>query len=449
MRSLLEPLSASMRGYMGATKHRMRIIYPELTHYLFLLCTILSLPLIAQDNETSIFPRNCDELVSELKKPSQGTEHFVLPAGQFECKEPIILDRNNVTLSGAVNSQTGEILTHLKAQAGEGFPLLVIGDIQPISLPTDEYIEKTNSLTPAGFEVAFDEEVIAHIKKIPGTKVSATSRHVYGIKVSNLFLDGNAVPLGTNLFKNHKLLEPFLLQKNEIWGSHLRDDSELTPEERARPLTLKEIHQLMHNLRNNTITIRGASDVHLKHIHVTNARSGGIVTEKFCTRLHLEDILADKNYFDGLAMYRTYKSKIDSVFANENSHAGLSIDLDVSKNTFNNVMAKNNGHQGFFARYMSNNDFVNLTIENNGHTNGADGIFLAQWSSNPNDSYSAVTGNRFTNLKLEQNKGNGIRINDKLCHGNEINNLIATSNTLAPWSLSGPNLLAVDGVKVE
>ena len=176
-------------------------------------------------------------------------------------------------------------------------------------------------------------------------------------------------------------------------------------------------------IRNNGITIRGASYVTVRDVTTHDAISGGLVTEKYCDHLHLINFTSYGNHFDGFAGYQTQNSLFENVNLSRNHGAGISIDIDFDNNTFSGGLLSSNGDVGIFARDIHNVVFENLTISNSGNH----GAFLAD-SGQPN---TCPTGNEFHSVTFSGSKGYGLDI-ASACQGNKV-----TGNTVFDKNSSG------------
>jgi hypothetical protein len=168
------------------------------------------------------------------------------------------------------------------------------------------------------------------------------------------------------------------------------------------------------NIRNNAITIRGASYVNLFRVTAHAAISGGLVTEKYCDHLHVKDFSSYENYFDGFAGYQTVDSLFENVDLSRNHGAGISIDIDFNGNKFSGGSLANNRDVGIFARFIKNVIFENLSILQSGNH----GVFMAE-SGHPN---SCANDNEFRSVHIAGSKGFGIEI-ASACTGNKVTGL--------------------------
>jgi hypothetical protein len=190
-------------------------------------------------------------------------------------------------------------------------------------------------------------------------------------------------------------------------------------------------------LRNNGITLRRVSDVAIERVTVVRARSGGLVTEHGCLRIHVSHFTSAINEFDGLAGYET----ADSVFSNlqliDNRAAGLSFDIRFNNNILRDLVLVGNRKVGIFMRDSRDNVFHGLQVRNSGEH----GIFLAQVDTDP---ATAATGNTFSAGVVSGSQGAGIRVNDRSCGNNLAVGLQFVSNRDTCVSEVTPGLLRWD-----
>lgn len=182
-------------------------------------------------------------------------------------------------------------------------------------------------------------------------------------------------------------------------------------------------------IRNNGITIRGASHVMVEDVDVSNAISGGLVTEKDSRYIRVEAVTAHNNAFDGVAGYETENSLFNNLLMFENDAAGLSFDIDFEHNIVSNVVVSNNGTVGLFVQDSRYNLFENVQIRDSGES----GIFLAT----PNDATSAPTHNTFTNLMITNWGTGGFCVDAMMAAGICVNNPTAVNNIFAHAQLIG------------
>lgn len=194
-------------------------------------------------------------------------------------------------------------------------------------------------------------------------------------------------------------------------------------------------------IRNNGLTIRGASEVKVEHLVARNARSGGVVIEKHCREIYLDDLESSDNHFDGLACYETEDSYFNRLNLHHNQFAGMSLDLDFNHNVIKSAEIHHNGAQGIFMRKSNNNDFKKLAL----HDNGNQGIFIAQA-----DEYvdTSCKNNVFSDMIVINNKGFGLRVNDLSCTENLVRNSQFKDNASGNVSEVVEKLVALQNVSV-
>jgi hypothetical protein len=166
-------------------------------------------------------------------------------------------------------------------------------------------------------------------------------------------------------------------------------------------------------IRNNGITIRGAHRIEVANVETKSFRSGGIVTEKVCTHLHVNTWTSMDNYFDGFAGYETTQSLFENLTLSENMGAGISLDIHFHDNTFKNVRMKKDMDVGIFMRDSNNNHFVDFTIVDT----GSHAAFVSRVDEIKG---TEPKNNIFENFVIVGSKGDGFFLN----HANEGNQLI-------------------------
>lgn len=195
-------------------------------------------------------------------------------------------------------------------------------------------------------------------------------------------------------------------------------------------------------IRNNCLTVRGVEDSRIARIKATRGRSGGLVTEKVCRRLIVEDFEAWDNHFDGLACYETEESVFTGLHLHHNQFAAISLDIHFHKNAIVNSLLEHNGHQGIFMRESSSNVFQNLVIR----YNGGQGIFVAQVDD---DAGKACRDNVFSGIRAEHMGAVAFRVNDASCTGNILTNSVFMDNPMGDISEAVPGLILQQNVKVQ
>jgi hypothetical protein len=238
-----------------------------------------------------------------------------------------------------------------------------------------------------------------------GSIITPTPRIVKGVSVRNLVIDGN-----------RRTQEP------ECWGG-VCDNGGVTV------------------IRNNALTIRGAAEVKVEHIVARNARSGGVVLEKHCREIYIDNLEAYDNHFDGLACYQTEDSYFNRLNLHHNQYAGISLDLDFHHNIIKSAELHHNGAQGIFMRMSNNNDFKKIHV----HNNGNQGVFIAQADDAAD---SSCKNNVFSDMVVISNKGHGFRVNDQSCTENLVRNSQFKDNKTGNVSEVADKLVALLNVSV-
>lgn len=164
-------------------------------------------------------------------------------------------------------------------------------------------------------------------------------------------------------------------------------------------------------IRNNGVTIRGASHVLVDHVTTHSMISGGLVTEKFCRNLTVRNFTSFNNHFDGFAGYETENSLFENLFLHHNQGAGISIDINFNHNVVRDSVVKDNKDVGIFARNLKGNQFLNLEIAGSGNY----GVFLGQ----SENAASCPINNIFDAVRINGSRRSGFRLNDR-CQGNSI-----------------------------
>lgn len=195
-------------------------------------------------------------------------------------------------------------------------------------------------------------------------------------------------------------------------------------------------------IRNNCLTVRAVEDSRIARIHAKRGRSGGLVMEKVCRRVTVEDFEATDNHFDGLACYETEESVFTGLHLHHNQYAGISLDIQFNRNAIVNSLLEHNGAQGIFMRDSSSNIFQNLTIQHN----GAQGVFVAQVDK---DAAKTCQDNIFSGLRCEHMTGEAFRVNDASCTGNVLAHSVFAHNPRGDVSESVPGQITRLNVKVE
>jgi hypothetical protein len=165
------------------------------------------------------------------------------------------------------------------------------------------------------------------------------------------------------------------------------------------------------SVRNNGITIRGASEILVENVTAHSTISGGMVTEKHCRNLVVRNFESYDNYFDGFAGYETVNSEFTNLNLHHNRSAGISIDIQFNNNIFRDSRLIDNGDVGIFARELHGNLFQRLSIQNSGNH----GVFLAI----SHGEHTCANDNEFNEVSINGSKRAGFRLNNA-CPGNRI-----------------------------
>jgi hypothetical protein len=156
-------------------------------------------------------------------------------------------------------------------------------------------------------------------------------------------------------------------------------------------------------IRNNTLTIRGATDVLVENVVARDARSGGLVTERGCRRISVRGFESYEHVFDGLAAYLTEDSTFTDLLLHDNGAAGLSFDDNFNRNLIEGVVIADSATNGVFMRYSHDNVFSNIQIRDSAEH----GIFIAQIDS---DTSTGATGNTFHGLLIAESGKDGLHV---------------------------------------
>lgn len=240
---------------------------------------------------------------------------------------------------------------------------------------------------------------------IVGDEASEPRRTVRGVCIADLRIDGNRTQ-----------------QHGECWNGAC-DTGALTA------------------IRSSGLVIRRARDILVLRVTTDHCRSGGLVTEKVCRRLLVQDFAASDNEFDGLACYQTEDSQFTGLDLHRNKSAGISTDLDFDHNTFTNLRIFSNGSHGIFMRNSSRNTFENVQVKNSGRS----GIFVDQVDTG---SHTGSVGNHFTTVKVTASGGPAFQINAASCKDTMLTHALLENNTVGVWE-AAPNLVKQEDVVVK
>lgn len=169
-------------------------------------------------------------------------------------------------------------------------------------------------------------------------------------------------------------------------------------------------------LRNNCLTVRGASNVYIENIVVANARSGGVVFELDTERCIINGINAYGCYWDGFAACASTKNLIKNGLFHSNNAAGISLDWRTDNNVFADIAVEDNGDQGIFIRNCRDNFFKNISLKYSGIFVGSGDINFPETASFRNifllmnqpsieiDEPSSKNDNKFLLYKIEDKR---------------------------------------------
>jgi parallel beta-helix repeat protein len=194
-------------------------------------------------------------------------------------------------------------------------------------------------------------------------------------------------------------------------------------------------------IRSSGVVIRRARDILVLRVSASRCRSGGMVTEKVCRRLLVQDFAASDNEFDGLACYETEDSRFTGLNLHHNKSAGISTDLDFDHNTFSNVRMYNNGSHGIFMRNSSKNTFEDLEVKHSGRA----GIFVDQVDK---DRRTGSVGNHFKTVQVTASGGPGFQVNAVSCKRTTLTHSLLVDNTDGVWE-AAPKLVEQEEVVVK
>ncbi len=211
---------------------------------------------------------------------------------------------------------------------------------------------------------------------------------------SPVLIVGDAAPVPAHVVKHVKVSDL------TIDGNRLNQSVETWP--------------VIPEIRNNGITLRGVKNVVIERVVVQRARSGGLVVERESRGVIVRQFAAYDNHFDGLAGYRTTKSKFTDLYLRDNLAAGLSFDLDFDRNLISNVLIVGSGTVGIFMRNATKNTFKNVAIAGSGEH----GVFLAENVDLPG--LQPAIANFFRWLFVVDSSGAAFRVNDPSCVDNKI-----------------------------
>lgn len=146
-----------------------------------------------------------------------------------------------------------------------------------------------------------------------------------------------------------------------------------------------EYHSALPFLRNNGITIRGASNIIIENVTVINARSGGLVLEKGCKNVIVRNSSFISSFFDGIAACETTNCKFENLILAYNEYAAISLDWWVENCEFIKIVSVFNRDWTLFSRASHHNVYKELYSIFNGGS-----YFLAENSDVPIKKHSSI-----------------------------------------------------------
>ncbi|WP_395736412.1 right-handed parallel beta-helix repeat-containing protein [Prosthecobacter sp.] len=194
-------------------------------------------------------------------------------------------------------------------------------------------------------------------------------------------------------------------------------------------------------IRSSGVVIRRARDILVLRVSASHCRSGGMVTEKVCRRLVVQEFSASDNEFDGLACYETERSQFTGLDLHHNKSAGISTDIHFDHNTFFNVRMFHDGSHGIFMRNSSENTFENLEVRHSGRA----GIFVDQVDKG---SRTGSVGNHFTKVQVTASGGPGFQVNATSCKNTVLTHSLLVDNSVGVWE-AAPKLVQQEDVVVK
>ncbi|MCX5789512.1 MAG: right-handed parallel beta-helix repeat-containing protein [Elusimicrobia bacterium] len=173
-------------------------------------------------------------------------------------------------------------------------------------------------------------------------------------------------------------------------------------------------------VRNNGLTLRGVRDSAVRDVEILGARSGGLVTERDCARIHVTGLKARDSFFDGLSVNWTRDSVFEKLDLAGNAFAGLTMDVRVTGNVFRDGDVSANRDVGIFLRRADANRFERLRVADN----ASHGVFL---SDADGQAGSCAVDNVFSQVEASRNGRDGFHM-DRDCPGNRLLDCAAAGN---------------------
>jgi len=350
----------------------------------------------------------CAAISKALKSlPATGMATVKLVAGTYDCKEPVVIDRSNTQLIGA-----GMNKTRLLAPQMESFPVVVIGDMRVPAKPhtlelknmDDDQLDSLEGHLRSAYSKYASYDIAFKAQFYPLTIVER-------VKVSGMSIVGGYYHKDTD----GNLKFPSVDDAKKADGSGAGD---LATAKECYDTMSREVSDCFDDggrkIRNNALTVRRAHKILISDVRAAHAFSGGIVFEKDCTEVLVQDFEATRNAFDGFAGYQTDRSVFKRLKLYENNLSGISIDMDFNDNLFIDSKIYNNGDNGIFAHHTMGNKYINVEVTRNGY------LFLTNPNKSPGhgawiDGKRKIVkhtcdGNVFQNVKFIDNAGTPLSI---------------------------------------
>ncbi len=315
----------------------------------------------AQGEGLLVKEMSCEAINKAIQSlPSKGGT-VLLPAGQIDCDQPIVLDRSNINLRGQ-----GQDKTKIRLKDKVGSPLIIIGSLKILPQKTQKN----------------------GIQYYPVVEVK-------NVEVSDLSVDGN-------------------------WQSHKSPDTNADPKlGKEVSISNNECYDVAEKkskscdndggrlVRNNGFTVRHSSNIRILNVTAENCLSGGMVLEKRSSDVTVENFISRKNFFDGFAGYETENSHFKNILLEKNVMSGISIDFLFERNHFEKIRLIDNGDNGIFSGSGGSNTFKEVEIRGNKNF----GIYIDGIRIDGLIVENTCDGDQFINVK-ERDSGNGaLRIN--------------------------------------
>lgn len=174
-------------------------------------------------------------------------------------------------------------------------------------------------------------------------------------------------------------------------------------------------------IRNNTLTVRGSTDVLIERVVAHDAASGGLVVELGSRRIEVRGFESYDHKFDGLAAYLTEESIFTGLHLHDNGAAGLSFDDEFNSNIISDVVIADNAKVGLFMRFSQDNLFSDMQVMRSGEH----GMFIAHVDGAAN----AATGNSFDGIVITDSAQWGVFVANDTNVDNLIVGIQYASNT--------------------